>query len=134
MRYKIYGNDLLSEAPFVRKLTLTDDMTPEDILNIIGKFWGSANSFYHKHIKGEEQKQKPTLTLGSDKDGCLTLFSRFAFDSNVATLKRVGVLLPETHPLFNFSVISIRINRFVRSGPVSGINFRYFLNQIENFI
>ena len=132
MRYNIYGYNLL-DAPYVRNITLTEDMVEKDILNIIGKFWNSANSFYHDrgNKKGEE---KPTLTLGGDTNGCLTLFSRFSYDGNFPTLRRVGVLMPESHPLFNFTLLSNRINRFIRSGAVSEINLPYFLKQIEDFI
>ena len=132
MRYNIYGDDLL-DIPYIRNLTLTDDMGVLDILEIIGKFWNSANSFYHDRGNKEGEK-KPALTLGSDKNGCLTLFSRFSYDgASLPTLRRVGVLVPESHPLFNFTLLYVRINRFVRSGPVSEINIPYFLKQIENF-
>lgn len=130
MRYKIYGNDLTA-VPYVRNLNLTDDTSADDILIIITKFWNSANVFYHDLKK---EGKEPTLVLGSDKNEGLSLFSRFSYAQSTATLRRIGVLLPESHPLFNFTLIDTRINRFVRSGPVSEVNFPYFLKQIEDFI
>lgn len=136
MRYIIYGYDLThTTAPFVRNLNLTDETDANDILIIIAQYWNSANRFYY------DQKRdgiEPTLILASDKNKGLTLFSQFSYNDNdenyIAPLRRIGVLLPESHPLFNFTLIYTRINRFVRSGPVSEVNFPYFLKQIEDFV
>lgn len=129
MRYKIYGNDLTA-IPYVRNLNLTDDTGADDILSIAAKFWNSANRFYYDP---EKEGKELTLILGSDKNEGLTLFSHLK-GSSVGALKRICVLLPESHPLFNFTLIERRINKFVRSSSVSEINLTYFLKQIEDFI
>jgi len=121
MRYKIYGADVsASEPPYVRSLDITDEMDEYDIINLINKFWKVRH--YYDTAKGEEKN--PKLIIGSDKDGCLTLFLK-----TDASLKRLGMLLPEVHPLFNHSTVW---NARLRKVPVSQI--KYFIDQVQQFV
>ena len=121
MRYKIYGTDVFaSEPPYVRSLDITDEMDEYDIINLINKFW----NIRHHYNRAEDEGKNPKLIVGSDKDGCLTLFLR-----TEVSLRRLGMLLPETHPLFNNSTIW---NARLRKVPVSQI--KYFIDQVQQFV
>jgi exopolysaccharide biosynthesis protein len=95
-------------------------MDEYDIINYINKFWKVRH--YYDTAKGEGKK--PKLIIGSDKDGCLTLFL-----NTDASLRRLGILLPETHPLFNHSTIW---NARLRKVPASQI--KYFIDQVQQFV
>ena len=121
MRYKIYGTDVFAyEPPFVRSLDITDEMDEYDIIHLINKFW----NIRHHYNRAEDEGKDPKLIVGSDKDGCLTLFLRTG-----ASIRRLGMLLPETHPLFNHSTIW---NARLRKVPVSQI--KYFIDQVQQFV
>jgi len=121
MRYKIYGTDVFaSEPPYVRSLDITDEMDEYDIIDHINKFW----NIRHHYNRAEDEGKNPKLIVGSDKDGCLTLFLR-----TEVSLRRLGILLPETHPLFNHSTIW---NARLRKVPASQI--KYFIDQVQQFV
>lgn len=127
MRYKIYGDDIFAyEPPFVRSLDITDEMDEYDIINYINKFWKVRH--YYDTAKGEGKN--PKLIVGSDKDGCLTLFLK-----TDASLKRLGILLPETHPLFNHYIIwSARFGVTRRRNLFTDSPIKYFTDQIQQFV
>ena len=129
MRYKIYGDDIFAyEPPFVRSLDITDEMDEYDIINYINKFWKVRH--YYDTAKGEGKK--PKLIIGSDKDGCLTLFLK-----TYASLRRLGILLPETHPLFNhYTLWSARFKFDVsrRRNLFTDSPIKYFTDQIQQFV
>ena len=128
MRYKIYGNDINS-PPFVRKLQITDSMEASDIYDIIKKFW-TPNiyiSAQREYERTKDENKKPELFLGSDKDKCLSLLVHTG-----SSIRRLGILLPETHPLFNFEVLVRKWNMF--KNHVSSLYSIQFIQQMETFI
>ena len=127
MRYKIYGMDVFAyEPPFVRSLDITDEMNEYDIINIINKFWKVRH--YYDTLKDEGKN--PKLIVGSDKDGCLTLFLK-----TDTSLKRLGILLPETHPLFNhYNLWSARFDETRRRRLFTDSPIKYFIDQVQQFV
>lgn len=129
MKYKIYGIDIL-EDPFVRTISTADldSMDNLDVLNFISKFWNVRVTYDRAYNEGKE----PKIIIASDEHGCLSVFMQ----TNQGFLRRLSVLLPENHPVYNYNTIMgvMRIQRFQHDSVVGrGINSKYFLRQIEDY-
>ena len=122
MKYKIYGDDFFSR-PFVRRLDLPEDPSASDVLKVIGKFWNTVK--FHRAADRPDD-----VFLAKDKNGCLSLFIK----KDVA-IRRLGTLLPETHPVYNYDTMLKNIHKMksVRIAPFL-TSIKYLLDNISDYV
>ena len=104
MRYQIYGADL-AQTPYLRFISDedVDQMNAEDVMNYIDKFY-QIKRYYEASLKDSSRAfpGQPAgggdvkLFLAKDKHGSYSLFMQ-----KQPALRRIGLLVPETHPIFN---------------------------------
>lgn len=122
MKYKIYGDDFFYK-PFIRRLDLPEDPSTMDAIEAIGKFWNTVK--FHKAADRPDD-----VFLAKDKNGCLSLFIK----KDVA-IRRLGSLLPETHPVYNYDIMLHTIHK-MKSARVSAIlgSVKYLLDNTSDYV
>jgi len=143
MRYNIYGTDL-NQRPYLRFISDEDieQMDAEAVMNYIDKFYLIKKDYEMAHkdssiaFPGSGEGIEVKLLLAKDKHGSYSLFMQ-----KKAALKRIGLLVPEIHPIFNirYLIESVyRINNSYNEYIYSKIrpinNAGYIVNSIQDYI
>jgi hypothetical protein len=143
MRYQIFGTDL-TQRPYLRFISDEDieQKDAEGVMNYIDKFYHIKKD-YDKARKdssiafpGSGEGIEVELLLAKDKHGSYSLFMK-----KKAALKRIGLLIPEIHPIFNIKMLMESIyNNYIDSLPrltyaIRSINNTgYIVNSIQDYV
>lgn len=148
MRYQIFGTDL-TQRPYLRFIGDEDieQMDAEAVMNYINKFYHIKKDYEIAQkdssiaFPGSGEGIEVKLLLAKDKHGSYSLFMQ-----KKAALKRIGLLVPEIHPIFNIkmfieSIIKIN-NNYQYSKIADQLLFKirpinnpgYIVNSIQDYV